>query len=627
MLAKQTEEPFDDKDWLFEIKWDGYRAITEKNKNHIALYSRNGLTFENTYPIVVDQLKQIKEDVVLDGEIVVLNDEGHPSFQLLQHYSENADRPIQYHVFDLLHLNGHDTTGLTLAERKELLSQIIPENDIIKYSDHILEKGKAFFQVSTENNLEGIIAKKINSKYYPGKRTSEWLKIKNHDTQEAIIAGFTQAGGSRKYFGALILASLDDDDKLRYIGHTGTGFDQKTLKEMFDILQPLVQDESPFDEKIKTNMPVTWVRPQLICEVKFSEITNDGMLRHPVFLHLREDKNLNEVTMANSKPVKKSNSKKPVSKKKKQEEADEKDNDKIFTIGKTKVKTTHLDKIYFPEDGITKGDVINYYISVADYILPYLKGRPESLLRNPNGIHEQGFFHKDAAGEAPRFVKNQKVFSESNKKNIDYIVCDNKPTLTYLNNLGCIELNPWHSTIKALDKPDYLIIDIDPSDKNTFEQVIEAANVIKEVLDKAGAPGFCKTSGASGMHIYVPTGKKYSYEQVKDFTYLVCIMANEQLKSFTTLERNLKKRGNKHIYLDYLQNRKGQTISSVYSLRPKVGATVSTPLLWKEVKSGLSPKQFNIHNTLERIKKTGDIFKGVLGKGIDLKKCLKNLGG
>lgn len=633
MLAKDADTPFDDKDWLFEIKWDGYRAITEKNKNNIALYSRNGITFEYTYPIVVNQLKLIEEDVVLDGEIVVLNDEGHPSFQLLQHYSENADRPIQYQIFDLLELNGHDTTGLTLVQRKELLQQIIPENEVIKYSDHVFEHGKSFFTVSTDRNLEGIIAKKINSKYYTGKRTAEWLKIKNHNTQEAIIVGYTQGGGSRKYFGALILAS-HDNGKLTYVGHTGTGFDDETLKEMYGMLQPLVQEESPFDEKIKTNMPVTWVRPELICEVKYSEITNDGKLRHPVFLHFREDKSLNEVTMANSKPVKKPNTKKAIAKKEKANvkkdktgDSNKEGQDKTFTFGKSKLRVTNPNKIYFPEDGVIKGDVVDYYISIADYILPYLKGRPESLLRNPNGIHEKGFFHKDAAGDAPKFVKNQKVYSESNNKEIDYIICDNKATLTYLNNLGCIEINPWHSTVKALDKPDYLIIDIDPSDKNTFDQVIEAANVIKQILDKAGAPAFCKTSGASGMHIYVPTGKKYTYDQAKDFTYLVCMFAYNELKNFTTLERNLKKRGNKHIYLDYLQNRRGQTISSVYSLRPKDGATVSTPLLWKEVKSGLSPKEFTIHNMEKRIKKTGDIFKGVLGKGIDLKKCIKNLGG
>ena len=300
--------------------------------------------------------------------------------------------------------------------------------------------------------------------------------------------------------------------------------------------------------------------------------------------------------------------------------------EKIFSFGKSKVKATNLNKIYFPEDGITKGDVINYYISMSNYILPYLKGRPESLLRNPNGIHDKDFFQKDAAENVPSFVKNKKVFSESNQKEIDYIVCDNEATLTYLNNLGCIEINPWHSTVNALDQPDYLIIDIDPSEKNTFGQVLEAANVVKQILDKAGAISFCKTSGASGLHVYVPAAKKYTYEQVKKFAYIVCMKAHDELKDFTTLERNLQKRGNKHIYMDYLQNSKGQTVASVYSLRPRPGATVSAPLLWKEVKKGLLPQQFTIHNMKQRVQKKGDIFKGVLGKGIDLKKCLKKMG-
>lgn len=618
MLAKETKQPFDDKEWLFEIKWDGYRTIAEKNKNKIVLYSRNGISFLSSYPVVADQLLSIKEDVVIDGEIVVLNDKGKPEFQLIQHYGENPDHPIQYYIFDLLKLNGHDTTSLSLVERKELLQKIIPENEVIKYSDHILEKGKLFFKVSKDKGLEGIMAKKINSKYYPGKRTSEWLKIKHHRTQEAIVAGYTQPSGARKYFGALILA-VKDGKKLKYIGHTGGGFNESSLKEMYQKLQPLVQATSPFHEKIKTNSPVTWVNPQLICEVKFAEITDDGKLRQPVFLHIRNDKNINEVNMANTKTVLREKSSGV-------EDDSNKKNGTTFTFGKSKVKVTHLNKIYFPEDGITKGDVIKYYISMADYILPYLKGRPESLLRNPNGIHDKGFFQKDAATNVPSYVKSKKIFSESNQKEIDYIVCENAATLTYMNNLGCIEINPWHSTIKDLDKPDYLVIDIDPSEKNTFEQVIEAANVVKQVLDKAGAASLCKTSGASGLHVYVPAAKKYTYEQVKDFAHIVCMIANEQLKNSTTLERNLQKRSNTKIYMDYLQNSKGQTIASVYSLRPKEGATVSTPLLWQEVRTGLTPQQFTIHNIQKRVQKKGDIFKGILGKGIDLNKCLKKMG-
>jgi bifunctional non-homologous end joining protein LigD len=300
--------------------------------------------------------------------------------------------------------------------------------------------------------------------------------------------------------------------------------------------------------------------------------------------------------------------------------------ERIYAYGKIKVRTTNPNKVYWPAEGITKGQMIDYYRSISKYILPYLKNRPQSLKRNPNGIGDFGFFHKDAGYEAPAWVKSAPLYSKSAKRYIDYIVCNNAATLTYMNNLGCIEINPWHSTLKKPDHPDYLVIDIDPSDKNTFNQVIETANVVNDVCSRAGITGYCKTSGASGMHVYIPAQKKYNYDQLKDFANLICLLVQAQLPAFTTLERNLKKRGDKRIYLDHLQNRKGQTISSVYSLRPREGATVSMPLKWKEVKPGLSPRDFTIHNALKRIEKTGDIFSGVLGRGIDLAKCLKMLG-
>jgi bifunctional non-homologous end joining protein LigD len=293
-------------------------------------------------------------------------------------------------------------------------------------------------------------------------------------------------------------------------------------------------------------------------------------------------------------------------------------------IGKIKVKITNRDKLYWPKEGITKGMMIDYYQTMAEYMLPHLKDRPESLKRNPNGILDKGFYHKDAGEDAPAFVKSIPLYSDSSKKDIDYIICNDKATLAYLNNLGCIELNPWNSTTKALDKPDYMIIDIDPSPKNNFEQVIEAALAFKAVLDKAGADSFCKTSGATGLHIYVPMGRKYLYEQVRSFAEIICKMVHEQLPRYTSVERNLKKRGNR-IYLDYLQNSRGQTIAAAYSLRPHPGATVSTPLLWKEVKPGLHPSSFTIKNVPARVKKMKDIFKPVLGKGVDLKKCLARI--
>ncbi len=612
MLAKETDEPFDSKEWLFEIKWDGYRAIAEIKNSKIELYSRNGLSFNSHYSQLYNELKKIKHDAVLDGEIVVLNEKGMPSFQKLQHYEDNTQYPLCYYIFDLLSLDGKDIGELPLIERKKLLKQLLPvKNAIIKYSDHINEKGKSFFAVTEKQGLEGIMAKKADSEYYKGARSSNWLKIKHHKTDEAVIVGFTEPTGERQYFGALVLA-IQSEGGLKYAGHTGSGFTQQSLKETYSKLKPLETSTLPFAEKVKTNMPVTWVRPKYVCELKFTEWTNDGKMRHPIFLRMREDKNIKEVIMA--KNIK--------SKKAAAPNADE-EKDQEILIGKTKVKTTNRNKIYWPKEGITKAMMIDYYQGIADYILPYLKDRPESLKRNPNGIADKGFYHKDAGEDAPSFVKSVPIYSESSDKDIDYIICNNKATLAYLNNLGCIELNPWHSTIKSPDKPDYLIIDLDPSSKNTFDHVVEAALAVKAVLDKAGADSYCKTSGATGMHIYVPLGKKYLYKQARDFAEIVCTIANEQLP-FASMERNLKKRGNK-LYLDYLQNSRGQTIAAPYSLRPHPGATVSTPLHWKEVKPGLHPSEFNIFSVHKRLQKTKDLFAGVLGKGIDLNSCLKKL--
>ena len=631
MLAKETSKAFDDAGWLYEIKWDGYRAIAEIRSTTNKLYSRNGNDFSTSYPIVFNELKKIKHRAVLDGEIVVLNENGFPDFQKLQHYGDNQNFPICYYVFDLLEMDGEKLYHLPLTDRKELLNQLLPENEVIRFSSHVAEKGIDFFEAAIQKNLEGIMAKKADGEYYTGKRTNEWLKIKNNKTADVIICGYTAPTGSRQYFGSLVLGVMNEK-KLVHVGHAGSGYDDKKLKEVFELLQPFVQNDSPFTEKIVVNNKVTWVKPTVVCEVKFTEWTSDEKLRHPVFLTIRNDKKINEITMDAQSPEKiskKNTSKKTVTEKpldkiiKKSSDKNEKDF--LIKDGKNTVAVSHPDKIYFPEDKVTKKMVVEYYQAIAPYILPFLKDRPQSLLRNPGGIKGPGFFHKDAGENAPDFVQTFSVHSDSSNKEIDYIICNDKATLAYLNNLGCIELNPWHSTTKFPDKPDYMIIDIDPSAKNNFDQVIETANVFKNILDKAGAKSFCKTSGASGLHIYVPMKKKYEYEEVKNFAQLLCMYVHEMLPEFTTMERNLKKRGNKHIYLDYLQNRSGQTISSVYSLRPKKGATVSMPLEWTEVKKGLTPQQFTIFNSVTRIKKNPDIFKGIFSTATNIEKCLKLL--
>jgi len=622
MLAKPHDKAFDDEDWLFEIKWDGYRAIADLSKKQPLFYSRNGISFLSKFSKVAEDFDNQKHKMILDGEIVAYDENGKPSFQMLQQIGDNPDLALTYQVFDLLWLNGHSTKELPLIQRKELLKDALVETDIIKYCDHIPEKGIDFFNQMKKMELEGMIAKKSDSIYSENHRSFDWLKIKFTNTEEAIICGFTEPRGSRKGFGALILGKYIDG-KLIYAGHTGTGFNRELIHEVLEKLKKLIIKTSPFENKPKTNMPVTWTKPELVCEIKFSEITKDGIFRHPVFVTIREDKEPKEVKTSSielkntpkSKLMKTSSSSK------------NSDSDKEITLNRHKVKLTNQDKIYFPKDNITKGDVIEYYQSVAEYILPHLKNRPLSLNRFPNGIEEQGFYQKDAGDSIPDWVKTTQVYSESNDKYIDYIYCNEKATLAYLNNLGCIDLNPWNSSLPDLDHPDFLVLDLDPSKKNTFNNVIETALQVNEVLKTIKIDGYCKTSGSTGIHVYIPMGGKYDFDQVKDFAHILMKQVHDRLPKITTLERILQKRDDKKIYLDYLQNRTGQTLASVYSLRPKEGASVSMPLEWDEVKKGLRPTDFNIHNALERIKEKGDLFKAVLGKGIDMMKTLELLEG
>lgn len=665
MLAKIKEEPFDNEDWLFELKYDGYRAIAEIGKGEVNIYSRNLNSFNSKFKPLVKKLQKLGHEAVLDGEVVILNKEGKPEFQLLQNFQKTRKGDLHFYVFDLLYLNGYELFDLPLIERKRFLKEIISELDdpAIIYSDHIFSEGVSFFKEAQESEMEGIIAKKADSTYHTNSRSNNWLKVKTSMRQEAVIAGFTEPRGSRKTFGALVLG-VHDKGKLQYIGHTGGGFNSASLKAIMEKMTPLIRKTSPFPNKIQTNTPVTWIKPELVCEISFSEWTEDGSMRHPIFQGLREDKGAKEVVREapdeipdgkklenkKEKATKKSDgtsktkkakeaipepstkSEKPKKTEKTEKKSSSKnalpkiakgDRDKEVELDGRTLQLTSLDKVYWPEEGYTKGDVIQHYLEVSEFILPYLKDRPENMLRHPNGIGEKGFFHKDVSELNMEWLETVEVYSESNDKDIQYLICNNQATLTYMNQLGCIEINPWNSRVQSLENPDWIVIDLDPAD-NTFDEVIETALAVKEVLDKAGAESFIKTSGSSGMHIFIPMGAKYDYEQAKNFAHVIAQLTHEKLPKLTSLKRSPKER-KKQIYLDYLQNRKGQTLSVVYSVRPKPGATVSTPLKWEEVKKGLHPSQFTIKNTTKRLKKHGDLFKGILGKGVDMEKCLENL--
>jgi bifunctional non-homologous end joining protein LigD len=626
MLACPVDEPFDHPDWIFEVKWDGYRAVAEISDGQVRLYSRNKLSFEKRFTPIVDSLQHIGHDCVIDGEAVVLDDSGKPKFQLIQDYPKSGGKLI-YIVFDLLYLDGHNLEKLPLTRRKEILAKLVEGLPNVSVSEHVAKQGVAFYRAAEEQGLEGIIGKDGTSRYREGIRTRSWLKIKTQMRQEAVIGGFTEPQGSRHGFGSLLLGVYDNSDFI-YIGHVGTGFDQKTLTEIRAKLDGLVQEACPFKSRPKPNAPVHWVRPELICEVAFTLWTNDDRIRNPVFLGLREDKEAAEVRRENPVPRQEDTGKGRQGDAEMGRHGDtEKEKEKaspsptahrrqgVEEIGGHAVSLTNLNKVYWPEDGYTKGDLIHFYREIAEVILPHLHDRPESLHRHPNGIHEKSFFQKDMSRQPPPpWVETVPVVSE--EKKLQTPLCRNEATLVYLANLGCIELNPWHCRVGTLDQADYMVMDLDPEDIS-FDHVVETAQAVRKVLDEAGIESYCKTSGKRGLHIYVPLGAKYSHEVAKQVGELVAHIVHSRLPSITSLIRQPKLRQGK-VYLDYLQNGEGKTLAAPYSVRPWPKATVSTPLKWTEVKRGLDPSKFTIRTLGKRLNKVGDLWKPMLGPGVDL---------
>ncbi len=572
--------------------------------------------FTNDFKSIAEDLSKIKHEFILDGEVVVEDKKGKSNFQLLQNYIKTGEGEPKYYVFDILGLDNKDLTHLKLVERKELLELLLSKVNLSHtlFSKHSFGNGIALFNESKVLGEEGIMAKKVDSLYQVGRRSSDWLKIKNHVQDEAIIIGITESVTSRNYFGALLLAQYKDE-KLKYIGKCGSGFTEENLKDLYEEFESHFTEISPIDEKISIREKIQWIKPYFFCSVKFTEWTKTQHLRHPVYVGLLPDKSAGEVPKDNetiivANVVSENNFKFG------------NENLEVNIGGKT-VQLTNLNKTYFPDENISKGAIIHYYSEIVELIVPYLENRPQSLNRFPNGIAHSNFYQKDFdIQKMPSWLTTEKIFSESNSKQIDYLICNNKETLIYMVNLGCIDLNPWNSTIQNLDRPDWMVIDIDPSTDN-YEEVIETALMVRKILDKLEVPSYCKTSGASGMHVYVPLGGLYEYDSVKIFANLIARDVQEKLPHITTLERSIKKR-NLKIYIDYLQNRKGQTIASAYSLRPVKGATVSTPLDWDEVHMKLRPDDFTIKNVLKRFDKKGDIWKPVIGKGIDLLKIIAN---
>lgn len=603
MLCTLVDKPFDNPQWLYEIKWDGYRAIASKYGASYELYSRMGNDYSEHYPPIFEALRNIKHNVIVDGEIVVIDQEGRPHFELLQNWRRTGEGTLAYYLFDLLWYDGHDIRDMPLIERKKLLKTVVPGIPHLRYSDHVEERGLELFEHMQQKHLEGIVAKDSGSAYAENRRGSSWLKIKTYLRQEVVIGGFTEPRGGRKFLGSLLVGIYDGGDFI-YVGHSGGGIPDNQRRLLRKKLEKLERKSSPFTTAPKPNAPVHWVTPHIVCEMSFSEWTDDNYMRHPVFEGLRSDKKPHDVHKEKPKSIKKT---------------------KEVTMPTKKgdqFERTHRDKIFFPKHGYTKGDLFDYYEAVASYILPYLKDRPLSLLRQPGGVTDRGFFQKNME-HLPSWVPSADIYSDANKENLHWMVGGDLETLLYAVQLGSIEINPWNSRVKHLDKPDWAVIDLDPEGV-TFKDVITVARTVKDVCDEWKIPCYPKTSGKTGIHIFIPLEAKYDYEQAKNFAHLLALEINRRQPKLTSVERMPNKRRHR-IYLDFLQNREGQTLASAYSVRPTPDASISAPLHWDEVRSTLKPTDFTIKSMPKRLEKVGDLWHPVLEKGVNIATLLKSL--
>lgn len=642
MLATLVDKPFNEPGWIYEIKWDGYRAISYVNGSSVDIRSRNNKSFNEKFYPISDALKAWKIKAVVDGEILVLNEKGAADFGDLQNWRSEADGHLVYYLFDILWLDGKDLTQLPLKERRNILRSVAPKNSVIKVSETFDATGTEFFSLVDKMGLEGIIAKKETSLYVAGQRSKEWLKIKTELRQEFVIGGYTLNENTSKLFSAL-LVGVYHNGKLDFVTPVGTGFSVQTQKELLEKMNRLKTSTCPFTTVPEYNKPsrfrphppkasVTWIKPQLIAEISYREETKDGAIRHPSFKGLREDKNAKEVVKEFSKKTddvvetKTLQSKKIISapgKKERKTLLNPKEESQVRIINGHELKFSNLSKIYWPKEKVTKRDLLNYYYQVAPFILPYMKDRPQTLNRFPNGIEGESFYQKNIKDKAPEWIETFPYHSATDGRDKEFLVCTNEASLLYTAGLGCIEMNPWSSRKQKPDNPDWCIIDLDP-DNNAFNQVIETALVTKQILDTLKVNAYCKTSGSTGLHIYIPLGAKYDYEDSKELGRAIAKCVHRELPKFTSIERKTADRKGK-IYIDFLQNRLQATVAGPYSLRPKPGAPVSMPLDWSEVKKGLKITDFNIFNAVDRLKETGDLFKGVSGKGINLRNCRKLL--
>jgi bifunctional non-homologous end joining protein LigD len=634
MLAETRDQPFTKPGWLFELKLDGYRVIAGRERGEAVLLSRNGHDITATFPEIAKPLRALPfEGLVVDGELVVLDERGHPSFQRLQNRAQlrgareirraAVDSPATYYVFDLIAVEGYDLRGLPLERRKALLAEVVPRAGALRYSEHWEKDGETLYAQVERMGLEGIMAKKADSPYR-SRRSSEWLKIRADRTGDFVVVGYSQPKGSRGGFGALHVGGYQDG-KCVYVGRVGSGFTATQLKDVAATLEKARRPTPPCEGPVPTGAQPHWVEPELVVEVRYKEWTAEHLLRQPVFLRFRDDKDPKDCELPEST-----------------EQGAVRDGENAGDEGgnpapsRKQPRTAHrapvehevvfsnVTKVFWPAEKYTKGDLIEYYRQISPWLLPYLRNRPVVLTRFPDGIDGKSFFQKDAPAFTPPWLRTERMWSEDAKRDIDYFVCDDEPSLLYLANLASIPLHVWASRVGSLEQPDWCVIDLDPKGA-PFADVVTVAKATRKLCDAIGLPSYIKTSGSTGLHVLLPLGGQLTYEQTRTLAGLLARVIAAQLPDIATITRQVSKRGGR-VYLDYVQNGHGRLIVAPFSVRPLPGAPVSMPLKWTEVNGKLDLRAFTIKTAPARMHKLKqDPLLPVLDEKPDLAGALDKL--
>ena len=649
MLAETAEGPFSRAGWVFEPKLDGYRVLAARQSGAARLYTRNGNECGNAFPEVTRAVAALPFDrLVLDGEVVALDDQGIPSFQRLQGRARlqrpidirhaAVEVPVTYYAFDLLGFEDFDLRTLPLTTRKELLQRVLPPLGALRYLEHVEDDGEALYREAERLGLEGVVGKKASAAYKSG-RSPSWLKVRSRLTGDFVVVGCTAPKGSRGGFGALHLAEFVGD-ALTYSGRVGTGFTEKQLAEVARTLESNRRPDPPCVGPTPAERGTTWVEPVLVCEVEYTEWTEEGLLRQPVFLRFRDDKrpeecrraerrtggkaedqtvgrsdgrtegrskdralHADDVRAVESKETGRGSGGTAGRKGGKVRETRQRPADKADSGDEDELpfELTNLKKVFWPEDGYTKGDLVAYYQAIAPWLLPYLRNRPLVMTRFPDGIGGKSFFQKDAPGFTPDWIRTERMWSEDTQREIDYFVCDEVASLLYVINLGSIPLHLWASRVPTLERPDWCVLDLDPKGA-PFTQVVEVALAARELCQRIELPLYVKTSGSSGLHLLVPLGRQCTHEQSRSLGELLARCLVGRLPEIATITRQVSKRDGR-VYIDYLQNGSGKLLVSPFCVRPLAGAPVSTPLRWREVNDKLDPRAHTMKTVPERMKK------------------------